>query len=180
VHRSAWHAAQVAAALGREAPDTLWQACVAHLGATPWAPWTLLAARARGDAAVVEATAGPVVSSLRESAPHEGGCGVAEVPETAVTALAVEALQGLPGGDVGRATKRGRSFLRARQLLPGAIPGELDPDISAGAFVASPVVVDLLRCDVAGHAFSALGDERGAWPRPRPPLIGRPSSTSRS
>jgi AMMECR1 domain-containing protein len=160
VRQSAWHAAQVATALGREAPDSLWRACVAHLASTPWSPWTLLAARARGDAAVVEATAGRVVASLREGAPHEGGCGVAEVPETAVTALAVEALDGLSGGDVRRATERGRSFLRARQLLSGAIPGELDPEITNGSFAASPVVVDLLRCDVAGHAFSALFTRR--------------------
>jgi AMMECR1 domain-containing protein len=163
LRRSPWHAGQVAAALGRDAPESLWRTCVEHLGAHPWAPWTLLAARARADAEVTERTARAVIESLRENAPHAGGCRVAEVPETAVTALAIEALDGLEEPAARRAVERGRSFLRERQLVAPAIPAELDPELASGAFAASPVVVDLLRCDVAGHAFSALGRNRARW-----------------
>jgi hypothetical protein len=166
LRRSAWHAAQVVGALGREAPESLWQSCVSHLSVQPWAPWTLLAARARRDASVIESASRAVIASLRETTPHAGGCGVAEVPETAVTALAVEALEGLPDPAARRAVRRGCAFLRERQLLAPHIPAELDPDLASGAFAASPVVVDLLRCDVAGHAFSALGGNRAKW-RPR-------------
>jgi AMMECR1 domain-containing protein len=166
LRRSAWHAAQVVAALGRDAPEWLWRSCVSDLAGRPWAPWTLVAARARGDADVVESASRAVVDSLRESAPHAGGCGVVEVPETAVTALAVEALEGLPDPAARRAVDRGRAFLRERQLVVPHVPAELDTDLASGAFAASPVVVDLLRCDVVGHAFSALGRDRAHW-RPR-------------
>jgi AMMECR1 domain-containing protein len=163
LHRSAWHAAQVALALGPDAPESLWRACVENLTDRAWAPWVLLAARARGDAGVIEPVARAVIDSLRRAGPHTGGCSVAEVPETAVTALAVEALDGLPDAAARGAVARGRAFLVDRQLLAPHVPAELDPDLASGAFAASPVVVDLLRCDVAGHAFSALGADPVHW-----------------
>jgi hypothetical protein len=123
----------------------------------------LLAARAREDAKVIEATARAVIESLRREPPHLGGCGTAEVPETAVTALAVEALEGLPDRAARDAVERGRAFLIDRQLVAPHVPAELDTDLASGAFAASPVVVDLLRCDVAGHAFSALEGDRARW-----------------
>jgi AMMECR1 domain-containing protein len=165
LQRSAWHAAQVAVALGRDAPPSLWKACADHLRERPWAPWTLLAARARRDASVIEAAARAVIDSLRREPPHMGGCGGREVPETAVTALAVEALEGLPDRAARDAVERGRAFLIDRQLLAPKVPAELNIDLAHGAFAASPVVVDLLRCDVAGHAFSVLDRDRTRWTR---------------
>jgi hypothetical protein len=156
--RSPWHAAQVVAALGREAPEPLWRACVDHLASQPWAPWTLVAARARGDGGVIAAAAPDLAASIRLDGPYRGGCRAAEVPETAVTALVVEALDGLPDADAREAVARGRAFLAGLQLLGDSIPPALDAELACGGFAASPVVVDLLRCDVAGHAFSALGD----------------------
>ena len=56
---SAWHAAQAVGVLGREAPEALWLACVADLDVRPWAPWTVIAAHALGDAAVSPARSPP-------------------------------------------------------------------------------------------------------------------------
>jgi hypothetical protein len=36
------------------------------------------------------------------------------------------------------------------------MPAPLDPELADGAFPASPVFVDVLRCDVTGHALLAL------------------------
>jgi AMMECR1 domain-containing protein len=153
LRRSPWHAAQVVAAIGRSAPPELWRACTEDLRARPWAPWTLLAARALGDTAVVERAAGALRASIRPAPPHEGGCDTAEVPEIAPTALVVEALDGLP--DAGAAVRRGRRFLLASQLAP--VPAPLDPSLATGAFPLTPVLVDVLRCDVTAHALLALG-----------------------
>lgn len=153
---SPWHAAQVVAALGGGAPARLWKACVDDLGARPWAPWTLLAARAREDGPTVERVARAVAASLRTASPHPGGCQQTRVPELAVTALALESLAGLPDAASRAAVRRGRQFVAAHQLLPGAIPGSLDPSLAVGAFPVSPVVVDYLRCDVGAHALLAL------------------------
>jgi hypothetical protein len=163
LRRSPWHAAQVVAALGREAPELLWRACLDHLAKEPWAPWTLFAARARGEGSVTERTSRAVAASIRAEAPYKGGCGASGVPETAVTALAIEALDGLPDMDARHAVRRGRAFLRGLQLVGDRIPPALDADLARGGFAASPVVVDLLRCDVAGHAFSALGKLSADW-----------------
>jgi hypothetical protein len=153
---SPWHAAQVVAALGPGAPEALWRACKEHLAVQPWAPWTLLAARARRDAQCIGATVPGLCASIRDAAPHRGGCRVAAVPETALTALVVEALDGLPDAQARAAVVRARSFLRARQLLDASMPAPLDLDLARGGFAASPVVVDMLRCDVAAHAFVAI------------------------
>jgi AMMECR1 domain-containing protein len=163
LRRSPWHAAQVAAAMGRRTPEPLWRACVDDLAREPWAPWTLIAARARGDGDVVASTSRVLAESIRRVAPYEGGCSGPEVPETAVTALVVEALEGLAGADAREAVLRGRAFLRCLLLVGDHIPPSLDADLARGGFAASPVVVDLLRCDVAGHAFSALGAHSASW-----------------
>ena len=151
-----WHGAQVAAALGPAAPEALWRACVRDLSQRPWAPWTVLAARARGDTATIREGARALVASLRSSSPNEGGCSTTEVPETALTALVVEALDGLDDADARDAVRRGRRFLTRLQLLGEDLPAPLDPNLADGAFSASPVV-DLLRCDIVAHALLALG-----------------------
>jgi hypothetical protein len=150
---SAWHAAQAVAALGSLAPGPLWDACVRDLETRPWAPWTAIAARARGDAAVLARCAPALVASIRDAPPHEGGCSARPVPETALTAVTVEALAPLPAARP--AVRRARAFLRAWQI-PDDPPAPLLPDAAAGAFPASPVV-ESLRVDVTGHALLALG-----------------------
>jgi hypothetical protein len=152
---SPWHAAQVVAVLGGEAPEALWSACVEALPSRPWAPWTLLAARARQDSQIVEQTARALCASIRASAPHEGGCAATSVPEIALTALVVEALDGLPDADARDALRRARRFLASSQLLQPAIPAPLEPELAHGAFPGSPVVIDVLRCDVTAHALRA-------------------------
>ncbi|HEY8041905.1 MAG TPA: AMMECR1 domain-containing protein [Polyangiaceae bacterium] len=149
-----WHGAQVVAALAWEAPAALWRACIADLDARPWAPWTLLAARALDDADVVSRTSRAMCDSIRACPPHEGGCGPREIPEIALTALVAEALDGLP--DARPALTRARRFLLASQLTRSSMPAPLDPELADGAFPASPVFVDVLRCDVTGHALLAL------------------------
>jgi AMMECR1 domain-containing protein len=158
LHASPWHGAQVVAALGRNAPESLWRACVDDLAVRSWAPWTLLAARARDDGDVAYRASRPLCASIRTAAPHAGGCGTTQVPETALTALVTEALDGLRDADARAAVERARRFLRGAQLVGGSIPAPLDPDLANGAFPASPVVVDYLRCDVAGHALLAMGE----------------------
>jgi AMMECR1 domain-containing protein len=144
-----WHAAQVACALGAAAPPRLWRACVAALARTPWAPWTALAAEARGDGETRARAERALIDSLRKSAPHAGGAAVTEVPELALTALAVEALARSRGS-----VRRGLTFLRRWQILPGRRPAALSP-VALGAFPASPVAA-LLRSDVTAHALTAL------------------------
>jgi AMMECR1 domain-containing protein len=153
---SAWHGAQVVTALGVAAPDALWRSCIRDLSQRPWAPWTVLAARARRDAATVREASRALVASLRSSPPNEGGCGTTDVPETALTALVVEALDGLDDAEARDAVRRGRRFLTRLQLLGEDVPAPLDPHLADGAFPASPIV-DVLRCDVVAHALLALG-----------------------
>jgi hypothetical protein len=151
-----WHAAQVVAALGRSAPEPLWRACVDHLAVRPWAPWTVLAARARGDLAGAAPAVRALVDSIESAAPHEGGCSQTSVPETALTAIVVEALDGLDDPEGRRAAARGRAFLRRQQLSADTAPAILDPALADGAFAASPLSVDVLRCDITAHAVLAL------------------------
>ena len=132
---SPWHAAQVVAALGLDAPEALWRACTDDLVARPWAPWTLLAARSRRDSEIADRAARALCESIRAAPPHEGGCGVVPVPETAVTALVVEALDGLPDAQARHAVTRGRAFLRRWQLVEGTVPALLDPSLACGAFL---------------------------------------------
>jgi AMMECR1 domain-containing protein len=154
VARSPWHAAQTVAALGRDAPASLWEACARDLDVHPWSPWTAIAARARGDEGVLARCVPALVDSIRRESPHVGGCGVRAVPETALTAVTVEALAPVDSTAAARAAvRRGRAFLGAWQI-PDEVPASLVPE-AAGAFPASPVV-ESLRVDVTGHAMLAL------------------------
>lgn len=155
VRSAPWHAAQIVAALGRDAPDSLWSACVADLDARPWAPWTLLAADARGELEVRARVAKLLCDGLREEAPHRGAGTLTPVPEIALTALAVEALARHPASFARAAAKRARDFIARAQLVDDRIYGALDADVAWGAFPAS-LCVDSLRGDVTGHAVLAL------------------------
>ena len=152
-----WHAAQAIAALGDRAPAPLWQACVRDAERRPFAPWSLLAARARNDGRTEERITRALTEHLRARPPHEGGADVSGVPELALTAIAVEAL--LPSRDphARSAVARGQAFLRRWQLLAGLIPPAYDVGLARGAFPASPVS-DVLRGDITAHAVLAC------WP----------------
>jgi AMMECR1 domain-containing protein len=156
VESSAWHAAQVIAALGHDAPERLWRRCLQDLHTRPWAPWTVLAARSREALSSVTPALRALVASIRRTPPHEGGCAATPIPETALTALVVEALDGIDDIEARESAARACSFLRHRQLLGEAIPAPLDPTMTHGAFAASPIANDLLRCDIVAHALLAL------------------------
>jgi len=156
VTRSPWHSAQVVAALGGDAPEALWRACVSDLDVHAWAPWTLLAADARGDLPVRERAARALVAGLRTEAPYRGAGTLTAIPEVALTALAVEALARHPAPFSRAAATHARSFVARTQLVGDRVYGALDPSMAWGAFPASPVV-DWLRCDVTAHAVLALG-----------------------
>jgi AMMECR1 domain-containing protein len=156
VARSPWHSAQVVAALGVDAPEALWRSCVSDLDAHPWAPWTVLAADARGDLRVRERAARALVAGLRTQAPYRGAGTITAIPEVALTALAVEALSRHPAPWARAAVTHARSFIARTQLVGDRVYGALDPWTSWGAFPTSPVV-DWLRCDVTAHAVLALG-----------------------
>lgn len=148
---SPWHAAQAIAALGKEAPPALWEACVKDLDVRPWAPWTAIAARARGEDGVLARCASALEASIRAAPPHRGGCSARSVPEVALTAVTVEALAPLPGARAG--VRRARAFIRAWQV-PSEPPASLVSE-AAGAFLASPIL-EALRVDITGHAMLAL------------------------
>jgi AMMECR1 domain-containing protein len=160
LRENAWHAAQVATALGPEAPTALWDACVSALASAPWAPWTALAARARGDRATLERTLAPLVDSVRRGGPHAGGVCMPEqpagaLPQIALTAIVVEALAGARARPAAQAIARARGFLRRWQCLPDRAPGSIDLRTALGAFPGSPVHTGL-RVDITGHALLAL------------------------
>jgi AMMECR1 domain-containing protein len=150
-----WHAAQVVAALGARAPGDLWAACVADLDRRPWAPWTAIAAAARGDRAVRTRAARVLAGALRRAAPHRGGAEGPPIPEVALTAVSVEALTRHPAPWARTAALRGRAFVASMQLAGPRLYAALDPELALGAFPASPVA-DMLRGDVTGHALLAL------------------------
>jgi AMMECR1 domain-containing protein len=152
---SAWHAAQVVTALGTDAPRGLWASCVRDLETRPFAPWTALAARAVGDASVLARTERALVESIRRDAPHRGGAAVTSVPETALTAIVVEALAASRDASAKHAVRRAREFLRALQFTGERLPVSIDPAVGDGAFPASPVNATL-RCDITAHALLAL------------------------
>jgi len=152
----AWHAAQVVTALGEAAPDALWKGCVQDLDRRPWAPWTLLAALAKNDDAILARCVGPLLASIRPHGPHAGAVVATGTPEVAVTALTVEALShARRTNDVRRALRGARSFLARSQLLPGQLPAAFDPEVATGAFLAAPTS-SVLRGDITGHALRAL------------------------
>jgi hypothetical protein len=149
VARTPWYAAQVCAALGNDAPDDLWKVCVQGLDADAWAPWTAIAARARGDEAIVARCETALVAAVRAYGAVYGPGG----PETARTAATVEALAPFTSEPTRAAAKRAAGFLGRTQL---AELGEPDhPDTIDGAFPATPDT-DLLRTDVTAHALLAL------------------------
>ncbi len=152
---NAWHAAQVVAALGSRAPRALWRACAADLDAHPWAPWTVIAARVRGDGDVLQRGERALVDSVCRRAPYAGAADVTPVPEVALTAVVAEALAGSRSRAALAARKRACSFLGRVQLTADRIPAPLDPELAAGAFPLSPIL-DVLRTDVTAHALLAL------------------------
>jgi AMMECR1 domain-containing protein len=153
---SAWHAAQLVAALGRDAPEGVWQSCVAESERNAASPWIAQAAVARGDAPDVLARCDQALSAtLRERGPHRGGAALTSVPEIALTGACVEALAKLPSRRAQSAAARGREFIRQWQFIGENIPAVVDPAIALGAFPASPVR-DVLRCDITAHALLAL------------------------
>ena len=134
---SPWHLAQAASALGSRTPDAVWSAVVSSLDARPFSPYALMAAHARGDAAVVERCARAIISAMPR--------------ETALAAAAIEALLPLRTSEAKRAIKDARAFVLARQVLD--VPAALHPR-TLGAFRASPIA-PILRCDVTAHAVLA-------------------------
>ncbi len=155
VAADAWHAAQVVAVLGARAPERLWRACVLDLDRRPWAPWTALAARARGDASSARRADAVLAASIRRGAPHAGATDVTRVPEVALTAVVVEALAGARARGARAASQRAAEFLRRVQVRADRAPPALDPALADGAFPTS-LVIDVLRADVTAHALLAL------------------------
>lgn len=155
----AWHLGQVALALGEQTPEPVWRAMVASLEREPWAPWALLAARARGDAKLVRRLESTVSRSLRARGPHLGGADVTPTPELALTALAVESLQSPCTLAARRAALRGRTFLQRWQhgVSPRGLAerGAIVAARVEGAFPISPIV-DAVRLDVTAHCVLAL------------------------
>jgi len=92
---------------------------VADLERRPWAPWTAMAARARGDAGVLARCERALAASIRRGPPHEGGAALGDVPQIAQTAAVVEALAGSRSRTGRAARTRGAAFLRRWQLLAG-------------------------------------------------------------
>jgi hypothetical protein len=133
----------------------LLSACIACLRDESWAPWTLIAARTVGDGAVVRRVADVVAKSIRCEAPYAGGAGVTPIPETALTALAVEALAPLSSRTARDAVRRAKKFLLAAQFLGERIPISLEPRTAHGAFPLS-CIFEGLRSDVTGHALLAI------------------------
>jgi hypothetical protein len=149
-----WHAAQVACALGTETPNALWNACIRSLDSEPRAPWIALAAARRRDAPVLDHVCTTLAACVREHGPHRGGVGPG-VPETALTAITIEALATSSLPLARRACGLAREFLERSQLLSDALPEAPDPDRVHGAFPLTPVH-PFLRSDVTAHALIAL------------------------
>jgi AMMECR1 domain-containing protein len=149
-----WHAGQVAAALGRDTPGALWDACVHDLERQPWAPWTVLALHARRESAT-RAVLG-LVAAVREGPPYEGAVVMSKLPEVAVTAITAEGLALYPNVPGARsALRRARAFVLRQQLTEGTIPGPYATKGTLGAFLAAPTA-SILRGDVTAHALLAL------------------------
>ncbi|HEX4337130.1 MAG TPA: ferritin-like domain-containing protein [Polyangiaceae bacterium] len=149
VARTPWYAAQVSTALGRAAPDVVWSACLKALEGDAWAPWTAMAARARGDAAVFARCEAELVRVIGPDGAVSGPNG----PEIARTAATVEALEPFESAVAREAAERARDFLVRCQLAEVEEPfqaGSID-----GAFPLVPEG-DLLRTDATSHALLAL------------------------
>ncbi|HYQ01452.1 MAG TPA: AMMECR1 domain-containing protein [Polyangiaceae bacterium] len=150
-----WHAAQVVAALGSRAPAPLWQACKRHLEVEPWAPWTALAAKARGDGETFVRATNALIDAVPEHGPHAGGVGPNSVPELARTAATVEALLSVDSSAARTARARARVFLLEHQVNGNNCIVAADPELVHGAFPQTPVH-DYLQIDVTAHALLAL------------------------
>jgi hypothetical protein len=153
-----WHAGQVAWALGTSSSDVLWSACVRSLEARPFQPYLAMAARERRDGEVLARCVRAIVDRIRSSSPFEGGADVTPIPETALTAVSVEALARLPDREAKQAVRRARAFVSAQQVLD--VPPSMHESV-LGAFRASPIA-PVLRCDITAHAVLALFDSRGS------------------
>jgi hypothetical protein len=153
-----WHAGQVVAALGREAPEAIWHACLDDLDREPWAPWTVLGFHAR-EAPVDEAARAiqGLIDRVRPKRPNEGAVLVRDFAETAVTALTAEALTAYEqAAGALTAIQRARTFLSRWQLLPATTPAAFAVGAETdGAFVATPTST-VLRGDVTAHALLAM------------------------
>ena len=156
---AAWHAAQVVCALGAAAPERLYRACVNALENEPRAPWTALAARARGDEATHARVARTLARWLPSSAPYAGGARAGALPEVALTALVVEALEGATERSARSARTRALHFVKTQQHLARVPPDVTDPALAFGAFPLTPVHA-YLRSDVTAHAVLALETAR--------------------
>jgi AMMECR1 len=154
-----WHAAQVVYALGRAAPPELWSACVSDLAARPWAPWTALAARSVGDARTLQRAERALIESIRPTAPFSGGANVRPIPELALTAVVVEALEESRSASARRARAKAVEFLKTWQVRHQPISAAFEPASATGGFPLSPVI-PYLRSDVTAHALRALAAAR--------------------
>jgi len=147
LHAEPWHAAQVVAALGHEAPDALWQTCVNALADQPFAPWTAIAAHRRTDREIFERALANLLASLPN--PEWGF-----VSEPALAGLTLEALAFAESTEVQRRRTATLDLLRRSQLWsdcdPSPVPGWVE-----GAFPLAPNQT-LLRCDATAHAALAL------------------------
>jgi hypothetical protein len=153
LHAEPWHAAQVVAGLGREAPDELWQTCVQSLASQPFAPWTVIAAHRRNDRATFELAIGNLLARL--PAPEWGF-----VSEPALAGLALEALALGESAEVRQRRSDTLELLRRSQLWSDCDPAPV-PAWVHGAFPLAPSQT-LLRCDATAHAALALAGEQVA------------------
>lgn len=136
---SPWHLAQAASVLATRTPDAMWNAVVRSLDARPFSPYALMAAHARRDAAIALRCARAIIDGIPR--------------ETALAAVAIEALHPLRTSAAKRAVREARTFVLQRQVLD--VPAALHPR-TLGAFRASPIA-PILRCDVTAHAALACG-----------------------
>jgi len=156
VRAHAWHAWQVALALGRSTPPTLWRACVRSLEREPRAPWIALAAAEREDWSTYERAATALAAHVIEHGPHQGGVpSSADLPELALTAIVVEALAHAKTQPLQRALRLAHTFLERQQLLDDPLPEAIAPERVHGAFPLTPVH-SFLRSDVTAHAVLAF------------------------
>jgi hypothetical protein len=110
---------------------------------------------------VLERAERALVDSVRASAPYVGGVTPnpgRPVPETALTAVTVEALAPSSSRAARAAVARARAFLLRWQYTTRG-PAMVDPSC-VGAFPASPIA-SLLRGDITAHALVALEGPHG-------------------
>ncbi|HET7539624.1 MAG TPA: AMMECR1 domain-containing protein, partial [Polyangiaceae bacterium] len=151
LHAEPWHAAQVVAALGREAPNELWQTCVQSLDSQPFAPWTAIAAHRRDDRATFERAIGHLLEHL--PSPEFGF-----VSEPALAGLTLEALGLSENAEVRSRRANAFELLHRCQLWADCDPAAV-PAWVHGAFPLAPSQT-LLRCDASAHAALALASNR--------------------